>query len=305
MSKNPSNVPPLEPRPRSPSGLARWIAKLWPSSTVRHDPLAGLLLHERYTPIPLTGWKLIPPVERQLLAHRVAPQLTFSSDARLAVIVPVRDREHQIARLIPRLREMLEAQHIDHRILVSEQSQGRPWNKGAVINAGFRAVADDCDYVCIHDVDAIPVEADYRCPSEPLRLVTRLVGSRHGPRRAPRYFGGAISLKREHFIAANGFSNEYWGWGKEDDDFLFRLLFCGRICFSDVRGTFEDLPNPSDQQLTPMRRKTSTALRANRRRRSELTRGLYDFRCEGLNSLAYPHSAPRRVDGYERIMVTI
>ena len=28
-------------------------------------------------------------------------------------------------------------------------------------------------------------------------------------------------------------SNEYWGWGKEDDDFFFRLLLAGYLCYFD------------------------------------------------------------------------
>ena len=285
--------------------MGQWLAKLWPSAVVKHDPLAGTMIDGRYTPIPLAGWKLIPPIERQLLAFRTRAQLTLSSQAKLGVIVPVRDREHQIAQLVPRLRHMLEAQGVRYRILVSEQSQGKLWNKGVVINAGFRAVAADCDYVCIHDVDAIPIAADYRCPSEPLRLVTHLVGSRHGPRREPRYFGGAISVRCDQFIAANGYSNEYWGWGKEDDDFLFRLWFCGRICYSDERGTFEDLPNPAAQQLEIKPLRKPQTLRANRKRRSDLARGLTDFRSEGLSSLTSAQTPPTAMDGYERILVTV
>ena len=286
-------------------GPTRWIARLWPSRVVKDDPLEGVVLHGRYTPIPIAGWKLIPSIERELRSYRRQPELTLRSDRRLGVIVPVRDREHQITQLVPRLRALLDAQGLDYRIVVSEQSQGNLWNKGAVINAGFRAVAERCDYVCVHDVDAIPIEADYRHPSEPLRLVTKLVGSRHGPRREPRYFGGAISVTCEQFVAANGYSNGYWGWGKEDDDFLFRLLFCGRICFSDEQGTFEDLPNPTGQQLAPTRLKKPATLRANRKRRGELTRGLLDFRAEGLNSFGYSHTSPRPAEGYERILVTV
>ena len=28
-----------------------------------------------------------------------------------------------------------------------------------------------------------------------------------------KIFGGAVALKTEHFQAANGFSNQFWGWG--------------------------------------------------------------------------------------------
>lgn len=278
---------------------------MWPSRTVRRDPLAGLLIAERYAPIPLIGWKLLPWIQRQLAANRIAADLSFTPGARLTVIVPVRDREHHLVQLLPRLRAKLEEQSIRHRILVVEQSPGRLFNKGALFNSAFRVAADDCDYVCLHDVDAVPIEANYGCPSEPLRLVTRLVGSRHGAARDARYFGGAISLKREQFQAANGFSNEYWGWGKEDDDFLFRLWFCGRICYADQQGAFEDLPNPAEQQIHFTKLSKPATLRANRRRRSRLMRGLLDFRNEGLDRVSYPVARVAGTTGYDRIVVSI
>jgi N-terminal region of glycosyl transferase group 7/N-terminal domain of galactosyltransferase len=287
------------------SGPERWLARWWPSFVVESDPLAGRLVDERYTPIPLKGWKLIPPIQRRLSAQRRTASLSFSVVARLTVIIPVRDREPHLARLLPRLRSKLDEQGIRYRLLVVEQSAGAPFNKGVLLNAGFRAAADGCDYVCLHDVDALPLEANYLCPSEPLRLVTNLVGSRHGAARDPRYFGGAITLRREHFQEANGFSNEYWGWGKEDDDFLFRLWFSGRVCWSDQRGTFEDLPNPAQQQVRFTKLRKPKTLRANRRRRSRFMRGLLDYRADGLDSLTHSHAAAPAGDGYERIIVTV
>ena len=39
----------------------------------------------------------------------------------------------------------------------------------------------------------------------------------------PTYFGGVSILSSSDFIRINGFSNEYWGWGAEDDDLYRRL----------------------------------------------------------------------------------
>ena len=36
------------------------------------------------------------------------------------------------------------------------------------------------------------------------------------------YFGGAIALTTDHINAINGFSNQLFGWGGEDDEMLER-----------------------------------------------------------------------------------
>lgn len=35
-------------------------------------------------------------------------------------------------------------------------------------------------------------------------------------------FGGICAIRTEQFVAINGFSNSYWGWGGEDDDLSMR-----------------------------------------------------------------------------------
>ena len=50
--------------------------------------------------------------------------------------------------------------------------------------------------------------------------------SKNDYREEPKvYFGGSFALSTEHFILVNGFSNEFWGWGGEDDDIMDRLKY--------------------------------------------------------------------------------
>ena len=35
----------------------------------------------------------------------------------------------------------------------------------------------------------------------------------------PTFLGGILLLRVEDFLAVNGMSNRYWGWGMEDDEF--------------------------------------------------------------------------------------
>ena len=49
-------------------------------------------------------------------------------------------------------------------------------NDAHFINAGIHHAAAVSDYYCLHDVDAVPVVANYQCPSQPLRLVNTIRG---------------------------------------------------------------------------------------------------------------------------------
>lgn len=37
-----------------------------------------------------------------------------------------------------------------------------------------------------------------------------------------QYFGGVSSMSKEQYLKINGFPNNYWGWGGEDDDIYNR-----------------------------------------------------------------------------------
>lgn len=285
--------------------LEELVQRWWPSTAVRRDPLASLVVDGRYVPVALNGWKLTPWMQSRLLATRQPTALTFATGLRLGIVIPFRDREAHLAELLPRLALVLGGQGIDYRVIVAEQAPGKPFNRGAMLNAGALHAMQHCDYLCLHDVDALPVEANYLCPSQPLRLVHRLLGSATGAERPRRYFSGAVSLRREQFARAHGFSNGYWGWGKEDDDFLFRLLLTGHVCFADQQGIFEDLANPADQQVRPERAEVTAAVRRNRERRSDLLRGLSDPAEDGIGTPTFSITGVEQADGFERVRVSV
>ena len=53
----------------------------------------------------------------------------------------------------------------------------------------------------------------------PTHLVTQVQS--HGYKLPyPQYMGGVLVINREDFEIANGYSNEYWGYGFEDLDLL-------------------------------------------------------------------------------------
>ncbi|XP_009330815.1 PREDICTED: beta-1,4-galactosyltransferase 2 [Pygoscelis adeliae] len=100
------------------------------------------------------------------------------------------------------------------------------FNRAKLLNVGFlEALKDDEEYDCFifSDVDLIPMDDRnlYRCYEQPRHFA---VGMDKFGFRLPYagYFGGVSGLSKSQFLKINGFPNEYWGWGGEDDDIFNR-----------------------------------------------------------------------------------
>ncbi|MFO1024018.1 MAG: galactosyltransferase-related protein [Acetobacteraceae bacterium] len=164
---------------------------------------------------------------------------------RLGVVVPYRDREQHLAEFLATvpsfLSESPRCEHVTARILIVEQVPGKPFNRGSLCNVGARILGDSVDYICLHDVDTLPIDADYSWPEQPSMIVVH--GLKFGAELARKLFGTVVLIQQAQFIAANGFSNEYWDWGFEDVDLRERLLRCG-FRPGHREGTFRSLPHP-------------------------------------------------------------
>jgi hypothetical protein len=165
--------------------------------------------------------------------------------ARLAIIVPYRDRQEHLTKFIPHLVTYFErdrfAKAIPYEIHIAEQGPGKPFNRGAMKNAGFAIAHANADYVVFHDVDYLPIWADYSRVHEPTSLITWGVdGSSPGePSNTP---GCVVALPVDDVVRINGYSNDYWGWGFEDVDLKQRMLRNG-LRWTRRDGSFTALPH--------------------------------------------------------------
>jgi hypothetical protein len=218
---------------------------------------------------------------------------------RLSIVVPYRDRAEQLARFLPHVTVYFQRDKIDkdqpYHITLVEQEAGRPFNIGALRNVGFLLTETEAEQICFHDVDYLPIWADYRPVDRPTRLLwygaerVRIEGSanlvvEHDPKK---YFGGVVMFPTALFRRLNGYGNGYWGWGYEDTDLRIRCRAEG-IALGYRDGTFEPIGHPSNGYETDGR--PSNAHRANRRLCQINARAILDrkaHREEGLNSLRF------------------
>lgn len=214
----------------------------------------------------------------------------------LAIVVPYRDREAHLKQFIPHLkayfaRDKLDCR-IEHTVHIVEQSSGQKFNRGKLKNCGFQIARADHEYFCFHDVDYLPIWADYSYSGRPTRLIW------HGLTLAEDYdsfFGGVILFNKEDFLKTNGYSNRYWGWGFEDVDLLARCHTLG-LGFDKRDGTFISLGHAHggigpDGQLTEEARETRDSFEANQ---VFLQQGGFRYK-DGLSDLHYTCNSSRKI----------
>ena len=138
---------------------------------------------------------------------------------KLGVIVPYRKRPTHLRKFQESIKEYLK--DYDYELIIVEQADDLPFNRGKLLNIGFKlALRKQCDYVVFHDVDMLPIDVDYSYSEVPTHLATNFTNDDREIFKT--YFGGVTLFPIELFKRINGYSNEYWGWGFEDDDLLLR-----------------------------------------------------------------------------------
>ncbi|XP_003740946.1 beta-1,4-N-acetylgalactosaminyltransferase bre-4 [Galendromus occidentalis] len=145
---------------------------------------------------------------------------------RTAIIVPFRNRSEHLDVFLRHMHSFLPQQNIDYSIYVVEQSERHKFNRGKLMNIGFKEALRDMDYCCFifHDVDLLPENPRnlYACSKHPRHMCVAIDTFRYVVPYAD-IFGGVVAMQKDHFVKVNGFSNRFFGWGAEDDDLALRI----------------------------------------------------------------------------------
>lgn len=144
---------------------------------------------------------------------------------KLGIIVPYRNRDRQLLIFKKTISDYLTGLGINYELIIVEQDDAKTFNRGKLLNIGFlQAKKLKCDYVVFHDVDMLPIDVDYSYSNYPIQLSTNFISDDKSFNRIifDEYFGGVTLFPVDIFEVINGYSNEYWGWGYEDNDLLFR-----------------------------------------------------------------------------------
>ena len=189
---------------------------------------------------------------------------------KLGVCVPYRNREAHLKEFVPKVGAYLESKGIDYCMYFAHQVDDKLFNRGATKNvAAKHAFEDGCDYIVWHDIDMIPEEGcDYSYPSKtPIHIATNISQMEY-KLKYQEYFGGAVLFNKEQVERTNGYSNDYWDWGMEDDDLFWRCylegyanvseLDLGKQSFVKFDGSKSKIKVEVDRQLSHLTSKSHT-----------------------------------------------
>jgi hypothetical protein len=297
-----------------------------PSARSKHDPLRVLMrdgLPCPYTPIFINELKLTHWLRRKIYQGRKNPVLVDAPrfDKKLAVIVPYRNREQHLQKFPGYLKDFLVKQNIKYELLIIEQCDQKPFNKGALLNIGAANMIEKCDYLCFHDIDMLPENSSYAYVNHPVLLANSVSQFDDNPatpkafwHKHPTYFGGVVLFRCEDFIKINGFSNNYWHWGAEDDDFFMRCLLNGLTPIAYTEGRYLSLPHEKSitqtadgvyHQDPETLAKLKQYFAKNKNYYKQMRRGLVDTNKDGLNSLEYKLVSQEDCGIYKKMSVIL
>ena len=149
--------------------------------------------------------------------------------AKIAIIIPFRDlekekkRTSQLNQLVNFMASYLKSDN--YKIFVVEQNDdGRKFNRGQLLNIGFEeAEKEGYENFIFHDADLLPSDElkeyyEYAPENKPVHIAA--VWDRYGGNQY--YFGGIVAFNKQMFNRINGYPNNFWGWGGEDDELFKR-----------------------------------------------------------------------------------
>ena len=158
-----------------------------------------------------------------------------SNQLKIAIIVPYRDlhpaqkRAEHLKQFIAYMGPFMEkaitqfSNNSTFHIFIVEQSPEYKFNRGALLNLGFiEASKQGYNVFIFHDVDLLPGDsiAPYYVKKPEIPIHIARCWDRY---KGQEYLGGIISISGKKFTDLNGYPNNYWGWGGEDDELRRRV----------------------------------------------------------------------------------
>lgn len=138
------------------------------------------------------------------------------------ILIPYRQREMHLDYFIKNTVPLLKEHLPNTKVVVIEQTEGKLFNRGMLLNIGFKEFENKTKYFFTHDVDINPT---IKCINELYRLSVQDTDVLGIYTSQCNTLGGIIKITNDAIHKINGFPNDIWGWGVEDKAIQNRAEF--------------------------------------------------------------------------------
>ncbi|XP_019718012.1 beta-1,4-galactosyltransferase 3-like isoform X1 [Hippocampus comes] len=219
---------------------------------------------------------------------------------RTAIVVPYRKRLTHLGALLDHLHPFLQRQQLHYRIYLVEQWGNGTFNKGRLYNAGVREALRDATWSCIifHDVDLLPEDDrnTYGCHQDKPSHLSVAIDKFAYRLYYPQAFGGVVAMTPDQFRKTNGYSNQFWGWGQEDDNLWQRVILSGMQAAR---------PPEAIARYKMIKHERDAGNERNPRNVDLLRRTKLDWSSDGFNSSTYKLLSKELEPLYTHLMVDV
>jgi len=209
----------------------------------------------------------------------------------IVFIFPYRDRIQHFKKQTQHLRRITRPDW-NVTVFVIHQGDNDSFRRAWLLNIGiYEAMQLFPDDTCVvtHDIDMLASkEVDYGWCEKPTQPCSEL--KCHG-NSVPynSYSGGVIQASLSHWKKINGYTNEAYGWGGEDDDLFHRFRLNNFISGSSVRRPAKgngkcDCLHDKDHTK---RARHPTMYNHIVKKIQRMSRGSTEWKTDGLNSVSY------------------
>ena len=98
-------------------------------------------------------------------------------------------------------------------VIVEQSGDGKPFNRGKLLNVAFQEYKKEAQFYITQDVDTNPLEhivQNLYTKDVPDHAIMGIYNSESNT------LGGIIKCRNTTLFKINGFPNDFWGWGVED-----------------------------------------------------------------------------------------
>jgi hypothetical protein len=227
---------------------------------------------------------------------------------KVAIIVPYRpqvgkNRSEQLKAFLKYMTEYLQYSG-GFKIFIVEQTEGQKFNRGELLNIGYlQAKEEEYNYFIFHDVDLLPSTElkQYYVETNPNPVHLAFVWKERY--NYEKYLGGVVAMTGPVFESMNGYPNDYWGWGGEDDELYSRVHDLKYKIVQPPQGSYEDLEHMNLQEkLADLKKADVKCMNKKELNKNYRERWPYN----GLNSVEFNlESVVHNMEHYKHLLVKL